>query len=330
MRCSANVHSSARRLALLVCLCVFAGFPAHSADDAASMKDAAGRIVSAGDASRLVSVGGAVTEILYALGLEQKIVGVDTTSLYPPRALAEKPNVGYMRQLSAEGVLGLRPTLILAIENSGPPQTLLVLETAHVPMVVIPDSYSEQGIVDKIRLIAKATATSDRANCVIDEVNADLAVLGKLRADIGKKKRVLFLMSLVNGRALVSGRNTAADGMIRLAGAVNAIDDYDGYKPITDEAVIAAKPDVVLSMQRNGPGVVTANDVFSNAAFSATPAAATRSFVSMEGLYLLGFGPRTARAARDLAMALYPALPVTLLPSEREPSLASCEKRVEH
>src|SRR5262249_55934082 len=146
---NALLRFNAHCLALLACLATFTGFPARGADDP-SLKDAAGRVVSAGDVSRLVSVGGAVTEILYALGLEQKIVGVDTTSLYPPRALADKPNVGYMRQLSAEGVLGLRPTLILAIENSGPQQTLGVLETAHVPMVIIPDGYSEQGIVDKI------------------------------------------------------------------------------------------------------------------------------------------------------------------------------------
>ena len=85
---------------------------------AAVVKDATGRDVSVSDFSRVVSVGGAVTEILYGLGLEKNIVGIDTTSLYPPRAAAEKPSVGYMRQLSAEGVLGLRPTVILAIDGS--------------------------------------------------------------------------------------------------------------------------------------------------------------------------------------------------------------------
>ena len=75
---------------------------------AATVTDATGRPIEVTDASRIVSIGGAVTEILYALGLDKNIVAIDTTSLYPPQALQEKPNVGYMRQLSPEGVLGAR------------------------------------------------------------------------------------------------------------------------------------------------------------------------------------------------------------------------------
>src|SRR5262245_15288290 len=101
------------------------------------------------DASRIVSVGGAATEILYALGLEARVIAVDTTSLYPARALKEKPNVGYMRQLSPEGVLGLAPTLILAAEGSGPKEAVAVLEAAAVPFVQIPDRFTGDGILEK-------------------------------------------------------------------------------------------------------------------------------------------------------------------------------------
>src|SRR5690349_12078465 len=89
--------------------------------------DAAGRKVEIADASRIVSIGGAVTEILYALGLKERIVAIDSTSLYPPDAAREKPSVGYMRALSAEGVLGLNPSLVLASEGSGPKETIAVL-----------------------------------------------------------------------------------------------------------------------------------------------------------------------------------------------------------
>jgi iron complex transport system substrate-binding protein len=129
--------------------------------------------------------------------------------------------------------------------------------------------------------------------------------------------RVLFVLSLVNGRAMVAGNNTAANGIIRMAGAVNAITSYDGYKPVSAEAIIAAKPDVILAMDRAGPGTVNAETVFSNPAFAATPAGAGRRFFAMDALYLLGFGPRTARAARDLAAKLYPDLTAAALPSER-------------
>ena len=93
-----------------------------------------------------------------------------------------------------------------------------------------------------------------------------------------------------------------------MAGAVNAVADYDNYKTLTDEAIIAARPDIVLTIERGGPNPVAAQELFALPAFSATPAAAKQSFIAMDGLYLLGFGPRTARAARDLALKLYPEL----------------------
>jgi iron complex transport system substrate-binding protein len=260
------------------------------------------------DTSRIVSIGGAVTEILYGLGADKTIVAVDTTSLYPPRAQSEKASVGYMRALSAEGVLGLRTSLILATEGSGPKETMTVLQAANVPMVIVPDHHTGDGIIEKIRVVAKAVGAEARGQCMIDQVRKDLDDLAALRAKVRTPKRVMFVLSLVNGRAMVSGHNTAADGIIAMAGAINAIADYDGYKQISDEAVIAAKPDIILSMERGGPNPVTAADLFAVPAFSGTPAAQGKHFIAMEGLYLLGFGPRSARAARDLAIAIYPNL----------------------
>ena len=299
----------ARRLlhtGILACLTATMSLTAHGDT---VLKDATGRSVAVNDASRIVSAGGAVTEILYALGKENNIVGVDTTSLYP-RAATGKPSVGYMRQLSAEGVLGLKPSLILAIEGSGTKDTLAVLQSAGVPLVVVPDSYTGDGIVEKIRTIAQAIGSTERGECLAARVRADLDMLGKFEAVITKPKRVMFVLSFVSGKAMVSGTKTAADGIIRMAGAENVITSYEGYRQISDEAVIAARPDVVLTMERGGPGpaTVTSDAVFAHPAFAATPAAANRAFLSMDGLYMLGFGPRTARAARDLAVSLYPEL----------------------
>lgn len=269
--------------------------------------DARQRDIAVTDVARTVSIGGAVTEILYALGLESRLVGVDTTSLYPPTALRDKPNVGYMRQISAEGVLGLNPTLILAIQGSGPRETMEILETAKVPLVLVPETYSENGLIEKIKLVGHAMGVDARAECLSDAVTADLAQLRTLRAKVTKPVRVMFVMSLQNGRAMAAGHKTAADEIIRLAGAANAIDDYDGYKIIGDEAIVAAKPDVVLSIER-GKDSLQAEAIYAHPGFALTPVAANKSFISMDGLYLLGFGPRTAAAARDLAVKLYPAL----------------------
>ena len=279
----------------------------------------------AADTSRIVSIGGAVTEILYALGADKNVVAIDTTSLYPPQAMQEKASVGYMRALSAEGVLGLNPTLILATEGSGPKETMMVLQEAKVPMVVVPDHFDGEGIVKKIEIIAKAVDAQARGKCMTDQVRKSLNSLQTLRAGVKAPKRVMFVLSLVSGRAMVTGRNTAADGIIRMAGAVNAITDYDGYKQISDEAVIAAKPDILLAMERGGPNPVTADELFSIAAFSGTPAAQGKHFVAMNGLYLLGFGPRSARAARDLALAVYPDLARTA-PAVEPPRDDACRE----
>ncbi|MGE3150041.1 MAG: hemin ABC transporter substrate-binding protein [Pseudorhodoplanes sp.] len=287
--------------------------------DAATVQDAAGRAVVIEDTSRIVSVGGAITEILYALGLEKRVVAVDTTSVYPLEALRQKPNVGYMRALSAEGVLGLSPSLILAAEGAGPKEVVSVIEASHIPFVSVPDHFTGQGIVDKINLLASATGADARGACLVRAVKGDLDAVAAMRARIAKPLKVLFLLSFMNNRPMVAGRHTAADGVIALAGGVNAMADFDGYKIVNDEAIIAAKPDVVLAMRR--PDLkLGADEIFSQPAFAMTPAADGRRFVAMDGLYLLGFGPRTARAARDLAGTLYPDIGKTVLPSDTAPT----------
>ena len=272
-----------------------------------TVHDARNRDVTIGDPARIVSIGGAITEILYALGFEDRLAGVDATSLYPAAALRDKPNVGYMRQLSAEGVLGLNLSLVLAVQGSGPKETMDVLEAAKVPLVLVPETFSEQGLLDKIRLVGHAMDADKRAECLTAAVTTDLAQLRELRGKVTRPVRVMFVMSLLNGRAMAAGQKTAANEIIALAGGVNAIDSYDGYKIINDEAIVAARPDVVLSIQR-GKDSVEAETVYLHPAFALTPVAANKGFVSMEGLYLLGFGPRTAAAARDLSLKLYPAL----------------------
>ena len=317
------------RLSCRWCVIVFASWCVLAATPVrchgVTLRDAAGRSVTITDAGRIVSVGGAVTEILYALGLEQRVIAVDSTSVHPPRALAEKRNVGYMRQLSPEGVLGLGPSLVLAAEGSGPKEAMTVLDAASIPVVHVPDRFTGEGIVEKIRLIAHATGAVTRGECLAKLVEGDLAALAALRGRIEHPRKALFILSFMNGRPMVSGRATAADGIIRLAGAVNAVTEYDGYKLINDEAVIAARPDAVLAMQRTSFRL-DAPTVFEHPAFVSTPAAAQRAFISMDGLYLLGFGPRAARAARDLAVALYPSLARELIPSERTAAEEDCRQ----
>lgn len=256
------------------------------------------------DASRLLAIGGSVTEIVYALGAEDKLIARDSTSIFPEAAM-ELPDVGYMRALSPEGVLSFDPTLIVTLEGSGPPEALEVLEKARIPMVVVPERFDEEGLLEKIRIIGDVLGLPDKAASLSNDVKARIEAAQGATNGIAQRKTVLFVLSMQGGRILASGTGTAADGMISIAGAENAVTEYSGYKQLTDEAVIAAAPDVILAMDRGGDHAAQVDDLLAHPAIAATPAARTRSIVRMDGAFLLGFGPRTGEAAHELARSIY-------------------------
>lgn len=258
------------------------------------------------DTSKLVTIGGAVTEIVYALGEGDRLVARDSTSMYPEEAL-KLPDVGYMRALSPEGVIAVNPTAILAVEGSGPADALAVLKTAGIPFETVPEGYDRAAILKKIDVVGDFLGVPEKAKALEETVGADLdvAIADAARRPQSERKRVLFILSFQNGRIMAAGRHTAADGIIGLAGAINATEDtFDGYKPLTDEAVINAKPDVVMVMTRPGAGS-TDEEVLAHPAIAVTPAGQNKAVLRMNSLHLLGFGPRTASAIRDLNKELY-------------------------
>ncbi|RWM90591.1 MAG: hemin ABC transporter substrate-binding protein [Mesorhizobium sp.] len=255
------------------------------------------------DPSRIAAIGGSITEIVFALGEQHRLVARDSTSRYPEAAL-ELPDVGYMRQLSPEGVLSVNPSGILALQGSGPKETVDVLKKTSIPFIEVPERYDHEGILEKIRMVGKALGADAKADALAAEINARLKAAEKQTSAIKQRKRVLFVLSIQGGKILASGSDTAADGIIKLAGGVNAIDGYSGYKQLSDEAVITARPDVILTMSNAGPGV-SDDELFAHPSIRSTPAGAARKAVRMDGGYLLGFGPRTADVIRDLAASLY-------------------------
>ncbi|TPN88590.1 hemin ABC transporter substrate-binding protein [Mesorhizobium sp. CU2] len=255
------------------------------------------------DASRIASIGGSITEIVYALGEEGHLVARDSTSNYPQAAL-KLPDVGYMRALSPEGVLSVNPTGILALHGSGPREAVDVLKKSSVPFIEVPEHYSHGGILEKIRVVGKALGVDAKAEKLASEMDAKLTAAEKQTASIKERKRILFVLSTQGGKILAAGSDTAAEGIIKLAGAVNAVEGFSGYKSMTDEAIATAKPDVILTM-KNAGRVISQDELFANPAIASTPAGTARKAIVMDGGYLLGFGPRTAEAIHDLAVSLY-------------------------
>lgn len=258
-------------------------------------------------ADRIVSLGGDATEILYALGLGERIVAVDTTSVAPPEALKVKVNVGYMRQLSAEGVLSTGGTVIVANAQVGPPEVVHALKAASIRFVSLPGNESPGKIPEKVLLIGKAFEKADAARDLARRIEAGLATVAGRREKIKNPLKAIFVLGVTNGRAMVAGTSTAADTMLTLAGAVNAAAELKGYKPLTNEALLGLAPEVAITMRREG-ATDNRSLLSSLPGFSQSPAGKLGRLIEMDAHYLLGFGPRTHEAALDLMSELYPEL----------------------
>ncbi len=250
-------------------------------------------------ALRLASIGGAVTETIYALGMADHIVAVDSTSLYPPAALREKHNLGYMRALSAEGVLSIEPSAILMIDGAGPPAVVDQLRRSAVPVVAVDGANTPAAVSGRARYLGQVLDVPDRGEALARSIADGFARLAAARQLVRQPARVMFILSLRKGRPLAAGRDTAADAMIALAGAQNVLSGFTGYKALTDEAVIAAAPQVVLMMEA-GDASATPASVLAMAAFRTTPAGQRNAVIAIDGETLLGFGPRTPETALDL------------------------------
>jgi iron complex transport system substrate-binding protein len=254
--------------------------------------------------ARVVSVGGATTEIVYALGMESRLVGVDTTSIYP-EAAQRLPKIGYQRSLSTEGILSLRPDLVLAGGDAGPPAVIEQLRAARVPVQALKNEHSVQGLRRQIAAVAQALDVIDRGRALDERLAADWRQTEAAVRGYSNRPRVVFVFAHAPNNTVVAGRETAADAMIGLAGAVNAMDAFRGYRPLTAEGIVAAAPDVLLVTTQGVQAAGGAATLLSKPGVAMTPAGRAQRLVELDALYLLGFGPRLPSAVRDLAAALH-------------------------
>ncbi len=259
------------------------------------------------DTSRIVTLGGSVTEIVYALGAGDQVVGVDESSVHPAAA-TEKPSVGYFRKVPAEGVLSLNPSLVLALEGTGPPTVFEQFRSAGVRTVQVPDTPSVSGAKQKIRTIGEVLGRPARADSLIADMEADLEAARALRAEASSTPSVLFVYARGSGTMNVAGRGTSAAAMIELAGAENAITGFEGFKPMSAEAVVEAEPDVILALTRGLESIGGEKGLLEQPGIPLTPAGKNERIATMDDLLLLGFGPRLGTAVKRLTKKLHPEL----------------------
>ena len=256
------------------------------------------------DGSRIAVAGGSLTEILYFLGAEERIVAVDSTSNYPQQA-AQFPSVGYVRALSAEGLLSLNPTLVLGEDDMGPAEVLAAVGRTGVDVVRVPEAHTAAGIVAKVRCIANVLSLPAE-ELVAAQLTPVVEALAQLqRSAAPNPQSAAFLLGLRDGSPIGAGRATSAHGLLEMASVRNVLADFEGWKPVSMEAMASAAPDYILVTER---GIDTAGGedaLFGHPALKTTPAGRLRErMIVLDGMAALGFGPRTLQVARSLALRL--------------------------
>ncbi len=249
--------------------------------------------------SRIVCVGGVLTEILYTLGAGHLLVGSDISSTYPEVA-KKLPKVGYVRTLSAEGILSLAPDLVIITDQAGPQASVSQIKSTGVDMLVLKSPRSLDDVQEVIKVLAAVLERVAEGERLIEKIEQEAKVLSETVKQQGRAWRVLFILHHGTGAPMVAGVGTAADHIITLSGGKNVVTTYKGYKALTPESSVALKPDIILMTKRGLEQFGGKERLVQHPGLSLTTAVQNGRIIAMDALFLLGFGPRTIEAALAL------------------------------
>lgn len=248
---------------------------------------------------RVVSLGGSVTEIIYALGAERQLVGVDQSSLYPLQA-QQLPSVGYYRRLPVEGVASLRPTLVIASEHAGPSGVMEKLASLGVPTLKVSDQPTVESLHQRIRSVAAAVSRENQAEVLIQQFDDALSRARELPAS-GLRAMTVVMRG---GKWLGAGHGTVADVVLREAGLNNVMSDQASYQPLTPESLSVMAPEVIIVTSGTVQAMGGLRAVKASPVLRATPAVQQGRVMVLDDLLAQGFGLRLPEAVRDIRQEL--------------------------
>ncbi len=251
------------------------------------------------ETTKLVTLGGTLTEVVSALGFEKNIVGVDVTSTFPESVL-KLPKAGHTRNLSAEGILSMSPNVVFAYEGEINPELQQQLTAAGTNLYLFPAPKNLDDAKSLIQTLADTLGVSDKAAALIQNIDAKVAQIQKLEP----APKVLFIYARGAGMLMVAGDNTPIKSMIELAGGQNAVTGFEEFKPLSPEVLVEANPDIILIFDSGLASVNGAEGLKLIPGMDKTNAAKNNAFVAMDGQYLNGFSPRAGDAALELNQKL--------------------------
>lgn len=254
---------------------------------------------------RIVSLDGAITEVLFELDRGSCIVGVDVTSTWPEGALAAIPALGHVSRLNAEAILQLKPDLILAIETEKENAVLRQLQGAGIACLFLPKPYAPEAPLKMAEAISARLGGQEELAAMKSKLENDRRALQSKLSQIQSKPRVLFIYARGKGNLMVAGQNTAAESIIALAGGQNAMTDFEDFRALSAEGLMQSQPDAILMFSSGLSSLDGIDGLLGIPGVAQTPAGKRRNIIVMEGNYLMNFGPRCLQAALELATKLH-------------------------
>lgn len=263
------------------------------------------------DVQRVISAGGSISEWLVAMGGENTLVGVDTTSLHPA-SLQKLSSVGYQRQLAAEGVLTLQPQLMFGSAEMGPPPVLEQLRAAGVQIETLSVDADVAAVSQTVRRMGQLLQRSEQAEQVLAQFKKAMAEQQQqLQSIQGTAPRVVLVFSAGHGNPLTAGSNTVGDWLIQQSGGEN-LAVHQGFKALSSESMLALNPQVIIVADRHNQGLEALETMLSSApALRHTEAVRNKRVIAIDPTLLVGgLGPRIPAQVAQLMQAFYPQMQV--------------------
>lgn len=254
---------------------------------------------------RIITAGGAITEVVCALGLESKLIATDRTSTYPP-SVTQLPSIGYPGSIKAEGILALGPDLILADSGYLHSDIGAQIESSGIAFHQLYHQKTFEGTKAFIRKIGTLVGEEVRADSLIATMEADWERVAESRTATATPPKVLFIYARGQGTLSVCGNGTFAEDMTRLVGAQMAVTDIQDIKPLTTEALVAANPDYIIFFESGLESIGGLEGALNIPGVIETTAGKNKNILAMDGLLLSGFGPRLVEAVKQLSALIYP------------------------